>query len=201
MCFNIFLVVASASEGLNVFIHVIKVVVNLLHPVGFCSVGPEDEFVLVVHVLHVLVVALVETLLLLFDGVLQPAAMIPNLQFATRHHKECLDIILQATTLAAWEGVEPAGGSTKLSLLALLHHQVVFARLAAVLIKENGTSSVLLQLCLRSRPVAVAAIDKTKRIEGGHCSQKKSEKLHVGRSLQVEKGDRLARSTWAPLPM
>jgi len=65
---NVFL--TSASEGLNVFVHVIKVVVNLLDPVGLCSVRSEDELVLVVHVLHVLVVALVEALPLLFDCVL-----------------------------------------------------------------------------------------------------------------------------------
>merc|ERR1712241_1305929 len=91
----------SASEGLNVFIHVIKVVVNLLDPVGLGPVGPEDELVLIVQVLHVLVVTLVEALPLLFDGILEAASMVPNLQFAARHHKECLDIILQATALAA----------------------------------------------------------------------------------------------------
>merc|ERR1712168_603587 len=91
----------SASEGLDILVHIVKVIVNLLHPVGLCPVGVEDELVLVIQISHVLVVALVEALPLLVDGILQAATVVPNLQFASRHDKECLNIIFLQLCLSS----------------------------------------------------------------------------------------------------
>jgi len=70
---------ASASEGLDVVIHVVKIVVYLLHPMWTAPVCVEHKLVSFVHVFHILVISLVETLPLLGDSISETAAVIPNL--------------------------------------------------------------------------------------------------------------------------
>jgi len=89
--------VAGASEGFNVIIHVVIIVVDLIHPVRLASVRVDHKLVPVVHILHVLVISLVEPFPLLSDGIGKTTAFIPNLQSTARHHQKRLKINELAT--------------------------------------------------------------------------------------------------------
>jgi len=98
--------IASASEGFDIIVHVVKIVVDLLHPVRSASVCVEDKLVLVVHILHVLVIPLVEAFPLLSDSIRKSTAVIPNLQSTARHHQKRLNVVLQPRPFAAGHRVQ-----------------------------------------------------------------------------------------------
>jgi len=125
---------------LNVLIHIIKIVINLLHKVRGTN-SSEDKLVSVVPVLVVPDVAKVGTLLLFLLGILEPAALVPNLQSATRHYSKTLNIILQPWSIAAAEWVETGHRPAQLALLTLLDNVEGLAGLAAVLIEHDSTCS------------------------------------------------------------
>lgn len=116
--------IASASEGFNIIVHVVKIVVDLLHPVRSASVRVEHKLVLFVHILHVLVISLVEPFPLLGDSIGKTAAMIPNLQSTARHHQKRLNVVLQPGPFAAGQRVESGPEATKFSLLTLSYYVV-----------------------------------------------------------------------------
>jgi len=97
---------ASASEGLDVVIHVVKIVVYLLHPMWTAPVCVEHKLVSFVHVFHILVISLVETLPLLGDSISETAAVIPNLQSTARHHQKRLDIVFQTGPFATGKWIQ-----------------------------------------------------------------------------------------------
>jgi len=97
---------ASASEGLDVVIHVVKIVVYLLHPMWTAPVCVEHKLVSFVHVFHILVISLVETLPLLGDSISETAAVIPNLQSTARHHQKRLDIVFQTRPFATGKWIQ-----------------------------------------------------------------------------------------------
>jgi len=107
---------ASASEGLDVVIHVVKIVVYLLHLLHCQPPEPEvkarapvcveHKLVSFVHVFHILVISLVETLPLLGDSISETVAVIPNLQSAARHHQKRLDIVFQTGPFATGKWIQ-----------------------------------------------------------------------------------------------
>ena len=160
----------------NVLIHVIEVVVQLLNPVGGIT-GLEDELLLVVSVLGVSEVALVEPLVLLLLGILQPILLVPDLQLAARHDDHALHVVVQPGPLAAAEGVEAGAGAAEFSLLPYLDGMEGVASFAAVLIEENGTDPG--DIVLIGVPPTGALLDQTERLDVGEESQQSQEQPHL----------------------
>merc|ERR1712002_686336 len=105
-CFrSIDLLLAPTSVRLNIFIHVIKVIIDLLNDLNVLE-GREDQLVLVISVLGILVVPSVVALSLLLFSIGKSATVIPHFKGATRHHNQALDIILKPGPLAAAEWVQ-----------------------------------------------------------------------------------------------
>jgi len=125
----------SAPEGFNIIVHVVKIVVDLLHPVRSASLCVEHKLVPIVHIFHVLVFSRVESFPLLSDSISKTIAMIPNLQSTARHHQKRLNVVLQPGTLAAGQWVQSGPEATKFSLLILPHYVVARTFLAAVLVE------------------------------------------------------------------
>merc|ERR1711892_642252 len=129
-----------APVRLDILIHVIKVIIDLLHKVSAAE-GTDGELIPVVSVLVVPDVAGILPLLLLFLGILKPATLVPHLQGAPRHHSKTLNIILQPRSLAAAERIEATDSSAELALLVLLDDVEGLAGLAAVLVKHDSTGT------------------------------------------------------------
>lgn len=110
---------AFASVRLDILIHIIKVIINLLDPVRAANSG-DSQLVPLVPVLIILDVASIGSVLLLLLGVLQPAPLVPDLQGAPGHHNETLNIILKPGSLTAAERVESADSAAQLAFLVLL---------------------------------------------------------------------------------
>merc|ERR1712123_524928 len=153
-----------APVRLDILIHVIKVIIDLLHKVSAAE-GTDGELVPVVSVLVVPDIAGILPLLLLFLGILQPAALVPHLKGAPRHHSKTLNIILQPRSLAAAERIEATDSPAELALLVLLDNVEGLAGLAAVFVKHHGTGTSHRSIVLDSVVPLVTALYSTEGMQ------------------------------------
>merc|ERR1712226_1076294 len=103
---------AGAPVALDILVHVLKIIIQLLHPVGLAS-RREHQLVTVVPVLIVPDIPGISRLLFLLLGLLQAVALVPDLESAPRQDQQGLHIVLKLGALAAG-GEEPPRGPTQL---------------------------------------------------------------------------------------
>ena len=150
--------VAGASVGVDVFVEIIEVVVELLDPVGR-ALGRDLQLLLVVEVLGVPDLPGVEADPLLALLLLHAVVLVPDLERAAGHHHQALHVVAQPGALAARQRVQAAQAAAHLAwpryndsnvsrtprcLLTLAapgDDEVGVPGVAAVLVKQHGAGA------------------------------------------------------------
>ena len=106
--------VAGASVGVDVFVEIIEVVVELLDPVGR-ALGRDLQLLLVVEVLGVPDLPGVEADPLLALLLLHAVVLVPDLERAAGHHHQALHVVAQPGALAARQRVQATEAAAHLA--------------------------------------------------------------------------------------